>query len=264
MISHSKFRSKLKLLSTYFLVSHGSRDQRAQLELQTLAELLSRQPSLTKPTNNDVLKYPIIGTGILELGLKSLHQQIEDFAQHTREIHITQIQVVPLFLLPGVHVKEDIPAEIAIASRNLLNAQIEINLCSHIGSHPDITYLLATKMTPVIADVWILLSHGSRRSGGNEPVEKIAQFLQQHCHVFVHTAYWSVPPEIESVVEILIRQGYQQIGILPYFLFSAGLTDAIAQTVKQLAEIYPTIKFHLTEPLGATDELAKLILDLIQ
>ena len=30
------------------------------------------------------------------------------------EIDITQMQIIPLFLLPGVHVTEDIPAEIEI------------------------------------------------------------------------------------------------------------------------------------------------------
>ncbi len=277
-------------LSTYFLVSHGSRDPRPKLELQTLAEFLSRQIPLSKffRKHNNILKSPVITTGVLELGPKPLHEQIEDFWQYTRSLHITQMQIIPLFLLPGVHVTEDIPAEIKLfqekARKNAspemvlhqqksnlklenkleINTPVKINFSPYIGSHPKMANLLATKITSVSADAWVLISHGSRRSGGNEVVEKISQSLASSCQVLVSTAYWSVPPDLKSRVEILVKQGYREIGILPYFLFNGGITDAIADTVNQLSQIYPTIKFHLTTPLGATEELAELVSDLIK
>ena len=310
-------------LSTYFLVSHGSRDPRQNLELNRLAELLSRQIPLSKffRKHNNILKSPIISTGVLELGPKSLHEQIEDFWEYTRSLDITQMQIIPLFLLPGVHVTEDIPTEIkffqervrAIATSDMflhqqqsnlklankleltqkpglsrklpelkdnkhgnkpgflfecsdrleIDTPVQINLCPYIGSHPKMVNLLAAKITSVSADAWVLISHGSRRPGGNEVVEKIAQFLASSCQVLVCTAYWSVPPDLKSRVEILVKQGYQEIGILPYFLFNGGITDAIADTVDRLSQIYPNIKFHLNTPLGATEELAKLVSDLI-
>ena len=277
-------------LSTYFLVSHGSRDPRPKLELQTLAELLSRQIPFSKyfRKHNNILKSPVITTGVLELGPKPLQEQIEDFWEYTRSLHITQMQIIPLFLLPGVHVTEDIPTEIeifrervrAIASSDMvlheqksnlklenkleINTPVKINLCPYIGSHPKMVNLLGTKITSVTADAWVLISHGSRRSGGNEVVEKISQSLASSCQVLVCTAYWSVAPDLKSRVEILVKQGYRKIGILPYFLFNGGITDAIANMVNQLSQIYPTIKFHLTTPLGATEELAKLVSDLIR
>ncbi|NES77846.1 MAG: sirohydrochlorin chelatase [Okeania sp. SIO1H6] len=272
-------RSKLKLLSTYFLVSHGSRDPRSLLELHILAGLLSRQINLTgNLTSNDLLKCPLIGTGVLELGLKSLHEQIEDFREKRRSLYINQVKIIPLFLLPGVHVTEDIPAEVEVFRHKVkakekskqksefnseTYSQSKITLCPYIGSHPEMARLLAAKVTSVTADAWVVISHGSRRPGGNEPVEKIAESLASSCQVLVCTAYWSVCPDLKSRVEILIRQGYQRIGILPYFLFNGGITDAIADTVNQFTQIYPAIKFCLSEPLGATDELAKLVLDLI-
>ncbi|WP_256386701.1 sirohydrochlorin chelatase [Hydrocoleum sp. CS-953] len=256
-------------------------------------------------------------TGVLELGPKPLHQQIEDFWEYTRSLNITQMQIIPLFLLPGVHVTEDIPAEIEIfrervktsaspemvlqqeksnlklenkleltqkpgLSRKLpelkhnkhrnkpgflfeeINTPVKINLPPYIGSHPKMANLLATKITPVTADAWILISHGSRRSGGNDVVEKISQSLASSCQVLVFTAYWSVPPDLKSRIEILVKQGYREIGILPYFLFNGGITDAIADRVNQLSQIYPNIKFHLTTPLGATEELAELVSDLLE
>lgn len=275
--------------STYFLVSHGSRDSRAKLELQILAKLLSKQISLSKyfRKHNNILKSPVITTGVLELGPKPLHQQIEDFWKSTRSLHISQIQIMPLFLLPGVHVTEDIPAEIEIFQKRVrasalsemvllqrksnlklenkleINIPIQINLYPYIGSHPKIANLLKTKITSVTADAWVIISHGSRRRGSNEVVEKISQSLTSSCQVLVCTAYWSHPPDLKSRVEILVKQGYQKIGILPYFLFNGGITDAIADTINQLSQIYPTIQFRLTTPLGATEELARLVSDLV-
>ena len=276
-------------LSTYFLVSHGSRDSRPKLELQTLVELLSRQIPLSKyfRKHNNILKPPVITTGVLELGAKPLHEQIDDFWQSTRSLHISQIQIMPLFLLPGVHVTEDIPAEIemfrervrASASPEIvlhqqksnfklenklkINTAIKINLYPYIGSHPKMANLLATKITSVKVDAWVIISHGSRRSGSNKVVEKISQSLASSCQVLVCTAYWSVPPDLKSSVEILVKRGYREIGILPYFLFNGGITDAIAHKVNQLSQIYPTIQFHLSTPIGATEELAKLVSDLV-
>ncbi|MGD1701684.1 sirohydrochlorin chelatase [Dapis sp. BLCC M229] len=277
-------------LSTYFLVSHGSRDPRPKLELNKLAELLSGQIPLSKyfRKDNNILKSPVISTGVLELGPKPLHEQIQDFWEYTRSLHITQMQIIPLFLLPGVHVTEDIPAEIeifqdkvrAIATSEMvfqqqksnlklenkleINTPVKINLSPYIGSHPKMVNLLATKITSVSADAWVVISHGSRRPGGNEVVEKISQSLASSCQVLVCTAYWSVAPDLKSRVEILVKQGYQEIGILPYFLFNGGITDAIADTLDRLSQIYPTIKFHLTTPLGATEELARLVSDSIK
>ena len=276
-------------LSTYFLVSHGSRDPRPKLELQTLANLLSKQTTLSKyfRQHNNILRYPMITTGVLELGAKPLHEQIEDFWQSIRALHISQIQIIPLFLLPGVHVTEDIPAEIQIFRERVkanatskivlheekshlklekkleINIPIKVNLYPYIGSHPKMVNLLATKMTSVTAEAWVIISHGSRRTESNEVVEKISQFLSSSCKVLVCTAYWSVPPDLKSRVDILMKQGYKKIGILPYFLFNGGITDAIADTVNQLSQIYPTIQFHMTTPLGPTEELACLVADLV-
>ncbi|MDJ0553718.1 MAG: sirohydrochlorin chelatase [Microcoleaceae cyanobacterium MO_207.B10] len=259
-------------------MSHGSRDPRPQLELEKLAAIFSSQLKTLTLLPLFGNKRQIIAVGTLELGPISLHEQLYKFGQQVRSLNISKIQVIPLFLLPGVHVKEDIPAEIAIATQNLtaekdfnhgtkinqMKHQIKFNLCPHLGSHPKIIKLLSRRISPLTADNWVLLSHGSRRPGANEPVEKIALLLQRKCQVSVHTAYWSVPPDIKYLVKRLVEQGHQNIGILPYFLFHGGIIDAIAQVVNELGQKYPSVQFHWTEPLGATEELAELIVELIQ
>jgi sirohydrochlorin cobaltochelatase len=252
----------LKLRSTYLLVSHGSRDPRPQIALDNLAQLLSQ--NLPILSSSAVSSVPAVGTATLELSPTPLHEQICHFGEHTLSLGLTEVQILPIFLLPGVHVAEDIPAQVEIA-RQTLSSKLEINLQPHLGTQTaGLTKLLKTQMQQVAflpnlrLPKWILLSHGSRRSGGNSTVEEIAG------NIGAETAYWSVKPSLEERIDSLVRDGQQQIGIVPYFLFNGGITDAIAQKVAQLQQQFPTAELHLANPLGATLELAELIGELIQ
>ena len=250
--------------SAYFLVSHGSSDPRPQEALAKLAELVSdRLYPLTNHSNNGKQQRPLVGWGTLEVAPIPLHQQLLEFGRSLQGLPVSEIKVIPLFLLPGVHVAEDIPAEIGIASQKLSDSLINIDLLPYIGSHPGIGDLLAAKVAVHPADRWVLMSHGSRRPGGNEPVERMANYLEGKYQTPVCTAYWSVAPSLESQILNLVRGEHRQIGIVPYFLFKGGITEAIARSLEQFAREYPAVNFYLTEPLGATVELVELILECV-
>ena len=215
---------------------------------------------------------PLIGTACLELSPVPLHEQIKEFGAGAIASGYNRLQVVPLFLLPGVHVMEDIPTEVAIAQQALAQ-ELKIALRPHLGTHPGLSGLLATQMAATKkADASILLAHGSRRPGYEHPVEAMAKQLGSGaadiCAVgrtgVVVSAYWAVPPKLELRVKELVNAGHRQIGILPYFLFAGGITDAIAQSVEELKLQFPNALLHLAEPLGASAELADLICDLIE
>jgi sirohydrochlorin ferrochelatase len=286
--------------SAYLLVSHGSRDPRPQLAMEQLAKLISQRQlagSINLPeavssralaeadrrqiAGNSSSRFkhsisksaaaglatppeePLVGTACLELSAEPLHEQIKQFGyrvasrKETRTLtDSNRIQVVPLFLLPGVHVMEDIPAEVARAQQ-ALGQEVKIDLRPHLGTHPGLSHLLASMVTTT-ADGWILLAHGSRRAGSKQTVEVIATQLG------AIAAYWAISPKLESRVKQLVKAGCQQIGILPYFLFAGGITDAIVQSVEQLKVQFPSTNFQLAEPLGASAELADLIWDLIE
>jgi sirohydrochlorin ferrochelatase len=209
---------------------------------------------------------PLVGTAFLECHPLPLHQQIEQFSDRVQSSFATEstgsgkprkIVLLPLFLLPGVHVMEDIPHEIALAQQ-ALGGTIELDVRPAIGSHPGLYRLVTECMAAQPVEAWVLLAHGSRRSNGNQPVEALADRLG------TLTAYWSVPPSLESRLQELSQLGIRNIGILPYFLFAGGITDTIAQTVATLSQQFPTLKLHLTEPLAARSELTDLLVDLAQ
>ncbi len=237
---------KLKVpLKAYLLVSHGSRDPRPGVAMEQLVNLLTQRVS----------NHGVVGAAALELQPQPLHEKIRIFTEKARHLGCDQIQLVPIFLLPGVHVMEDIPAEVAKAE-SLLGEKQVIKITPYLGSHPRLSELLQTQVSSHPSVGKILLTHGSRRPQGNLPVETMAAKLG------AIAAYWSVSPSLESQVTQLVASGCQEVAIITYFLFPGGITDAIASQQEALKLQFPEVRFHLTAPLGASPELADLIGDL--
>ncbi|MFN6567709.1 sirohydrochlorin chelatase [Dendronalium sp. ChiSLP03b] len=248
--------------SAYLLVSHGSRDPRPEIAMQQLAGLVQNklQKNLQKPTPAIGVvsspKHEMVGIAFLEMRPEPLHEQIRQFAQSAFASGCDRLKILPLFLLPGVHVMTDIPAEIALAQK-ILGQDVIIDLQPYLGSHPGLETLLAKQIAASKPQAWIVLTHGSRRPGSQQPIETIAANLR------AVAAYWSVSPSLESQVEQLVTAGNREIAILPYFLFAGGITDAIAQAIEKLKLQFPAVTFQMAQPLGASAELADLIEDLM-
>ncbi len=197
---------------------------------------------------------PLVGTACLEVGAVPLHQQIIAFSRRARAAGVQRLRVVPLFLLAGVHVMDDIPAEIEQARQGLPDLTLE--LCPHLGSHPGSSELLRHQLRATAAETLVLLAHGSRRPGGNAPIAALAQSLGGSA------AFWAVAPSLESEVIRHMQSGVQRVAILPYFLFAGSTTDAITHLTEELAERFPQLGFHLLPPLGPSVELARLVVEL--
>lgn len=261
--------------STYFLVAHGSRDPRPYAALIKLTDLVSEKISfLTKHQKYGRAEMPLVGMGVLELGPSSLYEQLIEFGEQTLAIGLHKLQIVPLFLLTGVHLEEDLQTEIALATHyfanqydqsqnNFHDCSLQIKLCDHLGSHPLIKNLLLAKITP-LPDVWILISHGSKRYGANQPILKIVNELKLPKNISIYPAFWSIMPNLECCIKEIVKMGYQHIGILPYFLFEGTIIDAIAQNVDAIAHKYPQVELELATPLGLTPDLVRLIIELLE
>jgi sirohydrochlorin cobaltochelatase len=197
---------------------------------------------------------PLVGTGCLELSPIPLHQQIIDFSRRAGATGVKTIRVVPVFLLQGVHVMEDIPEEIHQAQQALPELTIEI--CPHLGSHPYLKQVLYKKWQVEGSGALVLVAHGSRRAGGNDAILATANALEGEA------AFWAVSPKLEEAIMPLIQSGVQHLTILPYFLFAGKITDAIHQAIHDLEERFPEVTFHLLPPLGPTEPMASLVTDL--
>ncbi|HEY9696779.1 MAG TPA: sirohydrochlorin chelatase [Trichocoleus sp.] len=229
--------------SACLLVAHGSRDPRPQIALEHLAKLVStRSPAM------------LLGTGFLELAPQPLHQQIQEFGRSALAKGYEHLQVLPLFLLPGVHVMEDIPIEVETAQQDI-EPNLTVEVLPYLGN-ADPWKLLLNPVDEFLTSTStgkILLAHGSRREGANQPIAQIAAQLN------ALPAFWSVEPNLETQITTWVKRGCQEIVILPYFLFAGGITDAIEQQVQRLQQQFPYVKLHLNQPIGATPALADLV-----
>ncbi|MDJ0796314.1 MAG: sirohydrochlorin chelatase [Calothrix sp. MO_167.B12] len=252
--------------TAYLLVSHGSRDPRPEIAMHQLARLVKKRvqsklidkslqlhrEGMGVAAATKTICDVCIGTAFLELSSQPLQEQIRLFAQSVVNGGCRRVKILPLFLLPGVHVMEDIPREVTQAQQTL-GGEIEVDLQPYLGSNPGMRWLIAQQMVGMQVDVWILLAHGSRRRGALQQIEAIATDMG------IINAYWAVAPSLEERVRELAVRGHRDIGILPYFLFPGGITDAIAQSMEGLKLQFPGVNLHLAQTLAVNADLADLI-----
>jgi sirohydrochlorin cobaltochelatase len=239
------------LSNAYLLVSHGSRDPRPQVAINQLIDRLQLHLETIAPGKSPIL----VSAAQLELAAKPLHLQISDFACRCAEIGISRIVILPLFLIPGVHVTEDIPAEIALAEQEF-GHRLKLVVAPFLGADPNFADLFAQNRSSLPSQS-IILAHGSRKNGGNAIVEQLANRLD------LTVAYWSIAPSLADTVAQLISTGATEIGILPYFLFAGGITDAIEKLVAELSAQYPQVQLKLGEPIGNSPELVCMISEIL-
>jgi sirohydrochlorin cobaltochelatase len=266
--------------SAYLLVAHGSPDPRPQAVVAQLAnsvaqklyhlqlgqgrhgsldcsQIYSDQVAVTQSTVTSLesISQPLVASAYLECHPLALHEQIYQFGQRSLDRTTVRLQILPLFLSPGRHVMEDLPQEVAIAQQ-MLGQACQIELKPYLGTHANLSRLLATYMATQPVEVWILLAHGSRRLGGNTPTEQLAERLG------AMPAFWSIPNNLEDRITELKNLGYRRIAILPYFLFYGEIIDTISQSVNHLSQRFPTLNLQLMSPLESILELADLLVDL--
>jgi sirohydrochlorin ferrochelatase len=246
----------MKNISIFF-VTHGSSDRRSWLALQNLLTV-ARSQNLSDLSN---LSIGDISGGCLEGQALSLAQQLEKFANQVIASGGTEIAIMPLFLLEGVHVSEDIPAEVAIAQSKFIN-KLLFRTIAHLGTSPQIPDLIFQQFekysdrntTVQEQPSRILVSHGSRRAIANHVVEGLAHHSQ------AITAYWGVEPKIEIQIDDLLSQGINKINVLPYFLTEGGITEAIANKLKPYGD---RAQIQLLSVPLSDEQIIQMSLDLI-
>jgi sirohydrochlorin cobaltochelatase len=241
----------------YLLVAHGSRDPRPQMALEGLASLVSQRlasEAVASLPHSAIATRPqppriSVRTAVLECHPLPLHQQIAAIAQDLAPQGYQSLIIMPLFLGLGVHLQEDLPREIDQA-RPI--SPLTLTMGTALGEMPDLQSLIAQQLIPDDRIPKILIAHGSRRAGGNIPIETLAS------HLGMHTAYWS-NPHWPSVITDLLSTQPPGLQIIPYVLFAGGITEAIAQQVATWQTTYPHLLWSMGQPLGATPALVQVI-----
>lgn len=239
--------------TAFFLVAHGSRRPHAQQALNQLAHYFETRLQAQQKQR------AWVDSGCLEFQETPLSQQIITFI-NTLPSSIKTVRVIPIFLLPGNHVRQDLPDVLQSVQAHFetadTKAKVQLELTPHIGSHPAIKTLLQSKMETFRPDQWILMGHGSRREEGNLSIRQLAKHLQ------VEPAFWAVPPSLEETIERLSKSGAKTIGVLPFFLFSGKITQMIGDQIDELTAKDSTLDIRYMTPLEPSEALADVLVDL--
>jgi sirohydrochlorin cobaltochelatase len=251
------------LQATHLLITHGSRHPRSQQSAdhlrQRISDALNRDRDLAHPAMPHQVEH-----ATLEGASSPLHEQILTCAHQARTAGLSQLQLLPLFLLPGVHVMEDLPKEVALAQQELADRDpsFKIFTLPYLGhqlqQHPHGFRQGWGDLPRREGDIArILLSHGSRRSDSLDLMENFA------ASIGAVSAYWSMEPSLTQAVERLLMEGYEEIQVLLYFLFSGGITDAIEASIQALKVTHPNLKLTCESTLDQISEFPQFIAHLL-
>ncbi|MEW8014080.1 MAG: cobalamin biosynthesis protein CbiX [Candidatus Sedimenticola endophacoides] len=115
----------------------------------------------------------------------------------------------------------------------------------------------------------LLVAHGSRRDASNDEVREVARRLRALAggrFSRVEAAFLELAePPIPEGIAACCAAGARRVLVLPYFL-SAGrhvVTD-IPREVEQGRQRCPGVEVRLCGYLGGSDELPRLLLDLVR
>jgi sirohydrochlorin ferrochelatase len=194
------------------------------------------------------LDHAVLGV-YLECAVMSATGAIAQFLQQHPQT--TSVQILPLFLLPGVHVREDIPQAIAPLREQF--PQINITILDYLGKDARLAPFLTPQFATYPTAQRILLAHGSRRAGANPEIVALAQSLH------AHPAYWATEPSLATTIAELIPTNPASICVVPYFLFSGKIPLAIATQIEELQQTFPNTQFHLGKPFGTAPQCAQAI-----
>lgn len=234
--------------AAYLLVAHGSRSPQAQAAFEAIAA------SVREQLRDRYDCQPWLATACLELAPQPLHQQIASLARQAQRDGRSHLAILPLFLQPGVHVCDDLPAELAQARRA---APLPCQLLPYLGAQPAFLASLDACFAAPPRAARLLLAHGSRRPDSDRPLRRLAQQLG------ADLACWSVPPFLADQVAACYARGARVLAIQPYFLFGGRLTAAIAEAVARLQSLYPDVDLQLQPPLAATPAVAAAIANIL-
>jgi sirohydrochlorin ferrochelatase/(2Fe-2S) ferredoxin len=236
------------------LVGHGSRRERSNEQIRTLAAGLE-----------DRLGVPV-DAGFLELAAPTVGDAIDGLADT-----VSTVTVVPLSLFAASHVKNDVP--LAVQRARDEHDGLTVNNGAHLGIHPAIVDLLDDRTAAVESRlgvdrrrddvVVVLCARGSSDPDANADVHKLARLLQEG-RGFDHVAPSFVgvtEPVLDATLHDLAKRRPDAVVVVPYMLGDGVLTQRIRDWTDDFDEEYPYVDAAAGDPLGTDPRLLDVLGD---
>ena len=228
----SKLNNKVAIL----ICGHGSRNKLAISEFQELTRLIQK-------------RYPniLVEHGFLEFAKPSLIDALDKL----KETSIKTVIAIPAMLFAAGHVKNDIPS---LLMNYASKSDIEIIYGRELG----INNLMISAACERVKDVFrenaalkpeesllVVVGRGSSDPDANSNVSKITRMIVEGIGLgWGETVFSGVTfPLVEPGLKNVVRLGFKNIIIFPYFLFSGVLVTRIKRQSDLVAINNPNISF---------------------
>ena len=251
------FDSNLNKQIGILICGHGSRNKLAITEFQELTRLIQK-------------KYPsiLVEFGFLEFAKPSLTDALDKL----RNSSIKKVIAIPAMLFAAGHVKNDIPSLLMNYAKK---TDIEIIYGRELG----INNLMISAACERVKEVFqknnslipeesllVLVGRGSSDPDANSNVSKITRMVVEGVGLgWGETVFSGVTfPLVEPGLRNVVRLGYKNIIIFPYFLFSGVLVTRIKRQSDLVALDNPHVEFHEAKYLSSHKYVVQTFVERIE
>ncbi|MDZ5473009.1 sirohydrochlorin chelatase [Bacillus sp. 31A1R] len=223
-------------------IGHGSRTEQGNKQFESFI-----QETL------ELIDVPIKAFGYLENATPSIIEAIENCVEQGA----TEISVIPVLLLPGIHSNIDIPVEMEKGKKKF--PYIQFRYGEPLGSDPIVANIILSRLEEKdflnnTEETLLLVGHGSRNPQAQSEFEKLASNLREQLIASVHTSYLKTEPFYGDVLDELVHP-FKKIYILPHLLFTGGFQKEIEETCRK----FKNSDLVLCDPIGFDDKLKELL-----
>lgn len=226
-------------------LAHGSADPRSA---RTVREIVAT----TKRLRPDLR----IESGFLDHARPDLDTAVSRLAAKGHR----EVVVVPLLLTSAYHAKVDVPA--SAEQVNAAYDSVTVTVADVIGPDAALLSILDERLREALRlarvrelDALVLAAAGSSDARANATIARLAR-LWGHRHRLPTTVAFAstAPPSTGEAVREWRRQGKRYVAVGSLFVAPGKLTDRAEELAQEAGAV------AVSQPLGAHDELARLIL----
>lgn len=232
-------------MSVLLGVAHGSKDPESQ---EVVRELLHRAAAL-RP-----------GLQVADAYVDNASPSVRAALERLVGEGASDVVVLPLLLTPASHSKTDLAASVQ-AGRSA-HPGLRLRYGRPLGPHPVLVELLGRRLAEAgadPADPVVLVAGGAIDPDANAQVAATARLLLEAGErPTVDVAFASTArPGVGQALERLVAQGISRAAVARYFLGPGYLP----RLVEKQARAVDGLDMVVSDPLGASDELAGVVLE---
>lgn len=239
------------------ICGHGSRNKIAIHEFKELAKCIQKRFS------NITVEY-----GFLEFAKPSL----VDGLQKLKLMSIKKVIAIPAMLFAAGHVKNDIPSVLMTFAKNnnmeiVYGRELGINNMMISAACERVKEVFENHTNLVPSDsVLVVAGRGSSDPDANSNVAKITRMIVEGLGIgWGETVFSGVTfPLVEPGLNHIVKLGYKNIIIFPYFLFTGVLVSRIRRQKDIVAANNPLISFFDAKYLSSHPKVVDTFVERIE